>query len=1031
MASLIQHIKSCGRDKLRPAFIMLAAFILFCIDTNAQYFGRNKPGYRKFRFDVIQTPNFEIYHYLKNDSLRSALSRWTENWYSIHQLVFKDTFKTKNPVIFYSNHPDFQQTNTISSIIGTGTGGVTESLKNRVIMPVATSLAQTDHTLGHELVHAFQYNMFLNTDSLKKLSINNIPLWMIEGMAEYLSLGSVDPHTAMWMRDAVLNKDFPTLKQLSTDSKYFPYRYGQSFWAMAGKTWGDTLLVPLLEKTAQFGFDEAAKKLLGYNESTLSGMWKSSNEVYFRQFLQKEADNLAGRQIVSEINGGRINISPSISPDGKYLAFFSEKNLFTLDLFLADASTGKIIKKLSSVIRNNEIDDFSFIESSGTWSPDGKKFAFVIFSKGVNKLAILDVGKSRITAEYTIPGIASFSNPAWSPDGENIVLTGLVEGISDLYLFNINTGEVEKLTYDFASNLHPSWSSNGNYIVFSQERLNENANRKKFSFDLAILDMKKKTITIIDVFKDAWNMNPCYSPDDRFIYFLSDADGFRNLYKYELETDRVYRLTDYMTGISGITSFSPAISVPTGGKLIAYNYYFDGKYQIWTANENQFQSTEADRNYVNFDAGTLPPVKHVAANLVDTILYYRRKISELPVDSIKEVPYRSKFKLDYISNNASIGVSTGMFRNSMGGSINAIFSDMVGNNQLYSALSLNGEIYDFGGQVAYINQKGKIKWGAAVSHIPYLSGNMFMKMDTIDIQDASIPVYNLVVDYMRMFEDNISFFSSFPISQTRRFEASASSSWYYFRIDRYNNYYLPEGIEIGGSREKLPAPEGNDFQQVSLAYIEDNSYFGMTSPMQGHRSRYEIDKYFGAANIFTTLIDFRKYFYVKPATIAFRLYNYGMFGKDAEDGIISPLYIGYPWLIRGYENVSFDYYTPEANQFNVSWLTGTRIAVANTELRLPFTGPERLALIKSKWLLTDINLFFDSGLAWRQGSKIRLDGKTASDIGENVRFPLFSTGASVRINLFGYLVIEPYYAFPLQNGGFKNGTFGINFVPGW
>src|SRR4030042_2532729 len=323
MASLIQHIKSCGRDKLRPAFIMLAAFLLFSIDTNAQYFGRNKPGYRKFRFDVIQTPNFEIYHYLKNDSLRSALWRWTENWYSIHQLVFKDTFKTKNPVIFYSNHPDFQQTNTISSIIGTGTGGVTESLKNRVIMPVATSLAQTDHTLGHELVHAFQYNMFLNTDSLKKLSINNIPLWMIEGMAEYLSLGSVDPHTAMWMRDAVLNKDFPTLKQLSTDTKYFPYRYGQSFWAMAGKTWGDTILLPLLEKTAQFGFDEAAKKLLGYNESTLSGMWKSANEVYFTQFLQKEADNLAGRQIVSEINGGRINISPSISPDGKYLAFFS------------------------------------------------------------------------------------------------------------------------------------------------------------------------------------------------------------------------------------------------------------------------------------------------------------------------------------------------------------------------------------------------------------------------------------------------------------------------------------------------------------------------------------------------------------------------------------------------------------------------------------------------------------------------------------------------------------------------------------
>ena len=59
----------------------------------------------------------------------------------------------KNPLIFYNTHGDFQQTNTISSLIGTGTGGVTESLNNRVIMPVAPSLAQTDHTLVHELVH--------------------------------------------------------------------------------------------------------------------------------------------------------------------------------------------------------------------------------------------------------------------------------------------------------------------------------------------------------------------------------------------------------------------------------------------------------------------------------------------------------------------------------------------------------------------------------------------------------------------------------------------------------------------------------------------------------------------------------------------------------------------------------------------------------------------------------------------------------------------------------------------------------------
>ena len=140
----------------------------------------------------------------------------------------------------------------------------------------------------------------------------------------------------------------------------------------------------------------------------------------------------------------------------------------------------------------------------------------------------------------------------------------------------------------------------------------------------------------------------------------------------------------------------------------------------------------------------------------------------LKAESLNTVPYKSKFKLDYISNSGSIGVSTGMYRNGMQGSINAIFSDMVGNNQLYTSLNLNGEIYDFGGQVAFINQKGKVKWGGAVSHIPYLTGGMNLVLDTITYDDTELPVYNFMVDYIRMFEDNVSFFASLPLSQTTK-----------------------------------------------------------------------------------------------------------------------------------------------------------------------------------------------------------------------------------------------------------------------
>lgn len=1019
-----------GKQGIRSllVFLMLVFISSFA---NGQYFGRNKPSYRTFDYNVVQTPNFEIYHYLKNDSLVKAFSVWAEKWYAMHQKVFRDTFDIKNPVILYNNHADFQQTNTISGSIGTGTGGVTESLKNRVIMPVAQTIAQTDHVLGHELVHAFQYNLFINRRSMSRdFSINNVPLWLIEGMAEYLSKGSVDPHTAMVMRDAILNDDFPTLKKLSINPKYFPYTYGQAFWAMAAKTWGEGIMVPLLRTTAVVGFDRAADSILKVNEATLSGMWKSAYELHFSKYLKSRTDSLAGTKLISDRNSGEMNLSPSISPDGKFIAFFSEKDVFTLDLFLADAKTGKVIKKLSSVVKNRNIDDFNFIESSGTWSPDGKKFAFVVFSKGVNKLAVLNVKRGRITQEFRIPGVVSISNPSWSPDGNKIVMSGMVDGISDLYSYDLLSGDVDKLTDDFTADMHPSWSPDSRHVVFSKEKLTAGT----FSFQVAVLDTRDKTMREIDVFPGSHNLNPVFSPDGRQIYFLSDADGFRNLFRYDQEQDRVYRLTRYMTGISGITQYSPAISI-SGNGMVAYNYYLKDAYQIYTASEDQFNAESIDRYFSDKGPATLPPSNIATANKIDETLYENTEnYTTLTDESIRQLDYRPKFKLDYISNNASIGVSTGLYRNNLGGSINMIFGDMVGNHQIFSSLNLNGEIYDFGGQVAYLNQKSKIKWGAAVSHIPYLMGNMFFTRDSITFDDELLPVTNLVLDYFRIFEDNVSLFAAYPLTQTRRFEASVSSSWYYYRIDRFNNYYTENGIPLGGDRKKLDSPGGESYQQMSLAYVTDNSYFGITAPMQGHRGRFQVEKYFGDANIFTTLVDYRKYFYVKPVTFAFRLYNYGMYGKGLNNGMLPQLYLASPWFIRGYENVmSGDSFAE--NGFDVSRLTGSRIAVANAEIRLPFTGPEKLSLIKSKFLLTDLNLFFDAGLAWGPENNLSIRNNVvarAQDINTNLtRSPITSTGVSLRVNVLGYLIVEPYYAFPLQNGGFRNGTFGLNLIPGW
>jgi len=208
---------------------MLLIFVgLLSTQAFSQQFGRNKPNYEKFDFKVKKSPHFELYHYLDNDSLTEALALGSEEWYKAHQKILKDTFEQRNPLIFYANHADFWQTDALMGSVGIGTGGVTESLRNRVMMPVMELNSQTSHVLGHELVHAFQYELLRNKeDSLSLSDIQRLPLWMVEGLAEYLSIGNVDAHTAMWMRDALRENDFPTLKQMTRDRKYFPTGTGR------------------------------------------------------------------------------------------------------------------------------------------------------------------------------------------------------------------------------------------------------------------------------------------------------------------------------------------------------------------------------------------------------------------------------------------------------------------------------------------------------------------------------------------------------------------------------------------------------------------------------------------------------------------------------------------------------------------------------------------------------------------------------------------------------------------------------------
>lgn len=988
-----------------------------------QYFGRNKVNYETFPFRIYSTPHFQIYHYLDNEEKIRDFAQLAERWYKRHQAVLLDTFQQRSPIILYNNHAEFQQTTVISSLIGVGTGGVTEGLRNRVVMPIRKSNAETNHVLGHELVHVFQYHMFKNTDSLNFESISSIPLWMIEGLAEYMSIGTRDPHTAMWMRDAIIEDDIPTLKELTRrPDKYFPYRYGHAFWAFIASGWGDRMIKPLLLASGQAGYERAVDSLFGFDTDTLSILWEQQLKRTHTPHIAQRSGEAVGEKLFGSPEA--INMSPSISPDGRYVIFLADRDVITIDFYLAELDQKRIIRRLTRDVRDTHIDNYSFTESTGTWSPDSKKYAFTLFSGGRKKLVIYGIDERMPRQTISIDDLDYFDNPSWSPDGKSILLAGLKNGQSDIYVYHLETGQLEQLTDDYYSDQHPAWSNDGSRLIFISDRGGDtDPGILTFGkYRLCEYAMETGAVKVFPLLDGADIYSPQFTSEGTGIYFISNADGVRNLYEYDISSDELYRLSDFKTGVSSISELTPALSVARDSSLITYVRYEKKGYSIYQATPEDFMREQVDRSRTDLSAAELAPAGwRNMPTVVDVNLSRFPLVNE---SEFREEPYSGKFGLEAVSS-VGVGVGYDQTNTAAAGGVSFLFSDMLKRNQLFAAARVNGRIIDAGGQLVYLNQKNRLNWGASFSHIPYLYIRSFLTDDVGVIEGDSVPLTTLVQMEQRIFQDQLSGFAIFPLSKQLRFEAGASASLYSFRLDSVNYYYAYGGTYyLGENRTQLDAPESINLYSAYLAYVGDNAYFGLTSPLRGYRYRFQVGRTEGASRYWGIIADYRRYFFFKPVGLAFRVTHFGQYGQDADD--YNNVFLGYPYYVRGYNyNSLARNRCPDNSCLGVNQITGSKMLLAGAELRIPFTGPRRLSLIKLRYVYSDLVLFADGGLAWHRFDNIGFSFDPAGE--ENI--PIFSVGASLRINLLGAIILEPYYAFPLQKKDKGYGRFGI-FISG-
>jgi len=1010
--------------------VVFALLILGALATpaSAQYFGRNKVQYRTIDFKVLKTEHFDIYYYPSEEAGVQIAARMAERWNARLTKLLRHQLRGRQPLILYGSHVDFEQTNVIGGDLNEGTGGVTEPVKRRIVLPLAGPLADTDHVIGHELVHAFQFDITTPPDSAPgRTGAEQLPLWFIEGMAEYLSIGPVDPNTAMWLRDATRREKLPAIKDLN-DPKYFPYRWGQAFWAYVGGRWGDDVIAPILAAAPEKGVDQAFKDVLGVDSKQLSKDWQDSLLKTYTPVLTATAPVEPGRVLIAgEHAGADLNVGPSISPDGQRVAFLSSRGLLSVDLYLADTKTGQVIRKLISTASNPHYSSIQFIYSAGAWDSASRHLAVATVTGGRAALAVFDTENGDVSREIKVPGVDEIFNPTWAPEGNAIAFTGMHHGLTDLFILDLDTETLRQMTDDSYADLQPAWSPDGRQIAFSTDRFSTNLGTLSYGpYQLAVMDISTKNIRPVNTAFAGKQINPQWSPDGNSLYFISDREGISNLYRTPVAAPSDTRqITAVVTGVSGITALSPAASVASRSGEVTYTVYDDGGYAIRLLDSGP---AGMDPRSLSVNAAQLPPGDRKPSQVAQLLASPADGLPQ-PQDYPVE-PYRPKFGLTGVAQPV-VGVGVSRYGTSLGGGIALTFGDTLGNHVLATAVQVNSaigrstDLKDVGAQVGYFNLTHRWNWGLIGGQVPYQSGGYQSTLGQLPNGDV---VQTDSLYLFRQTERSVSGLVSYPFNRSSRVDFQGGvTSISFDQTVTSTTYSIYTGAVYDQSTQTTPIGQTLNLTSGSAAYVFDTSVFGATSPVQGQRSRIEYSPTFGTLNFSGVLADYRRYFMPAPFyTIAVRGMHFGRYGSDAEDSRLFPLDIGYPWLVRGYDigSINASECVPDATSSCpvIDRVLGSRMFVGNVELRFPLLRPFGVSSNVYGPVPVEVAFFADGGVAWNSGQKPAFLGGSRDGVS--------SAGVAFRVNFFGFAVGEFDFTRAFQRPD-QGWIFGFNLLPGW
>jgi hypothetical protein len=826
------------RSAIFVSFVLIAAF---SSKIHAQYpFGKNKVIYTSRDWKILETEHVDIYHYPSERNLVLSIAPVVEETFAEYEALFNLEFKKRLPLVIYSSHYDFQQTNIIPWLIPEYTAGFTDLVKGRVAIPFTGSMGDLRHVIRHEMVHAFMLEKLRQVmNSRRKFSYASPPLWFVEGLAEYVASPDANSESRMFVRDALLHEKLPDLENIwRIYGSFLMYKEGEAVVRFIARNFGEKAPILILENWWKADkFSTVLKASINMNISELSDAFmKSIKRRYYPQILHR---------VFATENGTRLTPPRSFHsrPCVRRMAG-NELEIYAICARQGTINICRIRSRGRSVLSHE-----TFIEGGRSTllesipalrskiETKGDTLVFVSKSRARDVIYLWNISANRRIAAISFEHLSMISSPTLSPLGDKIVFSAIdTTGMPDLYLYDLASHSIDRLTHDAYSESNPDYHPFRDVVIFSSDRC---MNSRRDARGIFKLDLATKTMEALTC-SGGIDDYPEWAPDGEGFLFASDMDGSFDIYLYR---DGIATRETSLLGGANASSF-----LPDGSGFVASCYY-DGGFHLFS----------------------FPLKSSAGGRKLEVAGHYSSAPVPVPAGEEKDFvtrDYSLKLGLDLLGTGLAVDPDFG----DVGNGAEILLSDILGNHQIYAFFGNTSEGFDdfwkrlnFG--VTYVNLSHRLNYMLGVFHLTTFWGDYFSLFRSERRYGGTLGI-------------------RYPFSKFSRIEGNFILK----ALERENDF---GGISLDGSSTVIAS--------TFLSYVADNTVWTIGGPMKGTRYYIASGRNFdlkGRGFESTSLhIDLRKYLRITDRiVVAERFITRNSWGGD-----LVLFYLGGPWDLRGYD----------------------------------------------------------------------------------------------------------------------------------